>query len=559
MIPHPTIPVVPPAPPNGATRDASSDRTPGATSSAFTPRTRFRLRPRASMAAALWLSAACLGCVPSLEQNPPRNANRAVPAMYHGAMGAAAASGAQGSGVEPWRRFFTDPDLRDLIETALDNNQELNIRLQEVIIAENQILSRKGEYLPKVRAGAGAGIEKVGELTSQGASDEATGLAQNLQNYIFGFSASWELDVWRKLRNATDAAAHRYLASVEGRHFMVTRLVAEIANGYYELMALDNQLDVLARNIAIQEDALELVKLQQKAARVTRLAVQRFEAEVLKNRSRRYELEQRRIETENRLNFLAGRFPQPVARRSRDFKNPLPNVVRVGLPSQLLDNRPDLRQAAEELAAAELDVEVTRAEFYPSLSIDAAIGYESFNLKHLVMTPESLAYNAAANLALPVINRRAIEAEYLTANAEQITAVLNYERTILEAFTEVVNLLAMTDNLQKGYDLQRRQVDVLEESIEVSNVLFQSARADYTEVLLTRRDALDAEMELIETKRRQFSAMVNIYQALGGGWSILANDAPANDAPGPRHVDPRSDDAHASQSSPHFQPIDPAA
>lgn len=492
------------------------------------------------MSATLWFCVVCFGCVPSLEKNPPRVLNRTVPAAYREAVDATAdgPSSVRTSGLERWSRFFSDPDLRALIEAALENNQELNIRLQEVIIAENEILWRRGEYLPKVTAGAGAGIEKVGELTSQGASDEATGLAQNLQNYVFGFSASWELDVWRKLRNAADAAAHRYLSSVEGRNFMVTRLVAEIANGYFELLALDNQLDVLARNIAIQEDALELVKLQQKAARVTLLAVQRFEAEVLKNRSRRYEMEQRRIETENRINFLIGRFPQPVPRRSREFTKPLPRAVRAGIPSELLDNRPDLREAAEQLAAAELDVEVARAEFYPALSIDAAIGYEAFNLKHLVTTPESLAYNAAANLVVPVINRRAIEAEYRNANAEQIAAVLNYERSILGAFTEVVNLLARMDNLQKSYDFQRRQVDLLEESIQVSKVLFRSARADYTEVLLTRRDALDAEMELIETKRQQLGTMVGLYQALGGGWRT----DPAGEAePGPGAPQTRAD------------------
>lgn len=299
---------------------------------------------------------------------------------------------------------------------------------------------------------------------------------------------------------------------------MVTELVAEIASSYYELMALDNQLAVLRRNIEIQQNALEIVKLEKDAARVTQLAVQRFEAEVLKNQSRQYDLEQRRIETENRINFLVGRYPQAVARNPQSFQSPPPNVVQAGIPSQLLENRPDVRAAELELEAAKLDVKSAKAAFYPSLSIDAGVGYEAFNIKHLVATPESLLYNLAGNLVAPLLNRKAIKAQYYSANARQLQAVFNYERTLLQAFTEVVNKLAMISNLQKSYELRSQQVNVLQQSIEVSNVLFQSARADYVEVLLTRRDSLDAEMELIETKNRQMKAMVNVYQAVGGGW-----------------------------------------
>jgi multidrug efflux system outer membrane protein len=298
----------------------------------------------------------------------------------------------------------------------------------------------------------------------------------------------------------------------------VTQLVAEVAGSYYELLALDNQLEVLKRNIEIQQSALEIVKREKEAARVTLLAVQRFEAEVLKNQSRQYDLEQRRVEAENRINFLLGRYPQPVARSAQSFKEPLTKLVHAGIPAQLLDNRPDVKAAELELSAAKLDVKAARAAFFPSLSLDAEVGYEAFNLKHLVTTPESLLYNLAGNLTAPLLNRRAIKAQYYAANARQLQAVFNYERTLLQAVTEVVNRLAMIKNLEGSYALQAQQVNLLTQSIDVSNVLFQSARADYMEVLLTRRDSLDAELELIETKSRQRHALVDIYQALGGGW-----------------------------------------
>ncbi|MET0343401.1 MAG: TolC family protein [Polyangiales bacterium] len=460
-------------------------------------------------------------CVPALTENPPRDASKAVPAAFSPALaptpGTAAPPPVNASD-RTFSDYFVDPALKALIDAALRGNQELSIRLQEVLIAKSEIMTRQGEYLPRVDARVGAGVEKVGKYTSQGRNDERTGVPEHLQHYTFGFAASWEVDVFRKLRNAAKAASLRYFATVEGRNFLVTQLVAEIAASYYELVALDSRLAVLQRNIDIQANALEIVKLQKEAARVTQLAVQRFEAEVLKNQSRRFDLEQQRIEAENRINFLLGRYPQPVARSAATFQAPLPAMLDTGIPSQLLDHRPDVRAAELELSAAQLDVKSARAAFYPSLRIEAGVGYEAFNLKHLVTTPESLLYNLASNLTAPLLNRKAIKAQYQAANARQLQAVFNYERTVLQAFTEVVNNVARIQNLQKSYEALAKQVETLTASIEVSNVLFQSARADYMEVLLTRRDSLDAEMELIETKNRQMQAMVNIYQALGGGW-----------------------------------------
>ncbi|MDF2691699.1 MAG: efflux system, outer rane lipoprotein NodT family [Labilithrix sp.] len=473
----------------------------------------FRVRLSSSVLTLACASSLALGCAPSLKGNDAREPNRQVPASFGGAS-QETTSAAQ----KKWSEFFDSAELRGLIESALKGNQELNIRVQEIIIARNEVSARQGEYLPKVNAGAGAGVEKVGKHTSQGASDEAHGVPENLGNFTFGLTGTWEVDIWKKLRNAAKAADLRYLSSIEGRNFMVTQIVAEIARSYFELIAIDNQLDVLKRNVEVQTDALEVVKLQKQAARVTELAVQRFEAEVFKNKSRLYDLEQEKIQTENRINFLVGRYPQPVSRDAQKFKEPVPDVIQSGLPSQLLENRPDVRQAELDLAAAKLDVKVAKAAFYPSLSIDAAVGYRSFNAEHLVATPESLLYGVAGNLTAPLLNRKAIEAQYRSANARQVQAVFNYERTLLQAFTDVANQVAMIGNLQKSYELQSRQVEALAQSSEVSKILFQSARADYMEVLLTRRDSLDAEMELIETKKRQLQAMVNIYQALGGGW-----------------------------------------
>ena len=423
-----------------------------------------------------------------------------------------------------WKKFFTDPNLEALIDTALKNNQELNILLQEINIAQNEIRARRGQYLPFINIGAGAGTEKVGRFTSQGASDAKNEIMPGkkfpdpLPNFIVGANASWEIDIWKRLRNSKKAAVLRYLSTIEGKNFMVTNLIAEIATSYYELMALDNQLEILRKNIGIQTNALEMVKLEKIAAKVTELAVRKFEAEVFKNQSRQFEILQRITVTQNHINFLVGRFPQQIARNSQKFIDLIPDTIRAGLSAQLLENRPDIRQAEQNLSAAKLDVKVARANFYPSIMISAGIGFRAFDPQFLLNTPESMLYSLAGDLVAPLINRNAIRAFYYSATSKQIQSVYNYERTILNAYIEVVNQLSNIDNLNKSYDLKGKQVKALTQSIDISTGLFKSARADYMEVLLTQRDALESKFELIETKKQQLNALVNVYQSLGGGW-----------------------------------------
>ncbi|WP_026993730.1 TolC family protein [Flectobacillus major] len=424
-----------------------------------------------------------------------------------------------------WKSYFTDPYLSALIDTALHNNQELNITLQEIEIAQNEIKARKGEYLPFVNLGGGAGVEKASRYTSQGASDAMSQIRAGketpevLPNMYVGAFASWEVDIWHKLRNARKVAVANYLASVEGKNFLVTNLVAEIANSYYELMSLDNQLDIIKKNIDILNNALSIIKQEKQAAKVTELAVRRFEAEVYKTQSLQYEIQQKIIETENRINFLVGRFPQHVQRDSQNFNALVPSKMYAGVPSQLLENRPDIKQAELKLGAAKLDISIAKANFYPSLGLSAAFGFRSYSPLYLASIPQALVASLAGDLAGPLINKNAITATYKNANAKQIQAVYNYERTMLNAYIEVANQLSNIDNLEKNYAMKNNQVQALTQSTDISIKLFKSARADYMEVLLTQRDVLESKMELIETRMRQMNALVNTYRALGGGWN----------------------------------------
>ncbi|MEN2399158.1 TolC family protein [Flavobacterium sp. MC2016-06] len=459
-----------------------------------------------------------IGCkAPSITE---RNENKTVPEAF-----ANISLDTVNSAKMQWRSYFKDQNLENLIDIALKNNQELNITLQEIEIAKSEVKARKGEYLPFVGFNAGAGFEKTGRYTSTGSGEATTEIMPGketpdpLPNYVFGLSSTWEIDIWNKLHNAKKAALNRYLGSIEGKNFVVTNLIAEIANSYYELLALDNQLEIVKQNIDIQSNALKVVKIQKEAARVNELAVRRFEAQILDTQSLQFDIQQEIYETENKINFLLGRFPQKVIRNDIAFSTMIPSAVHAGVPSQLLENRPDIKKAEMDLIAAKLDVKSAKAKFYPSLGISAGIGYEAFNIKYLLTSPESLLYSLAGELTAPLINRNVIKAGYLTANAKQIQAVYNYERTVVNAYVEVANQLSKIENTAKSYDLKSKQVQALNESVQISNDLFGSARADYMEVLLTQKDALESKFELIETKKQQMNAFVNVYRALGGGWN----------------------------------------
>lgn len=424
-----------------------------------------------------------------------------------------------------WREFFNDPTLTSLVDQAFVGNQELKILNQRVQKANFDVMARRGLIWPFLTGRTGASLEKPSTYSPMGAVEDqlqpvpGTGFPEPLPKFLVAADISWEIDIWRKLRNARDAAGLRYLATQEGRNYIVTRMVAEVAEDYYELMALDNRMEALNRTIEIQDRSLEVARAIKQAGRGTELAVQRFQAEVNKNVSERSIILQEIIEVENRINFTLGRFPQRVERDSSRFLELALPALNMGVPSQLLQFRADIRQAERELAAAGLDVRVARARFYPAVNLTATIGTDAFNTKYLFRSPDSLIYGVAADITTPLINRSAIKADYLTANAEQLEKVYEYQRTILNAFTEVINRLAKVQNYGLSIDVKRQQLSALEASVDSATKLFQAAHpgVEYMDVLLAQRDLMDAKITLIDTKQEQLAAIVNAYQALGGG------------------------------------------
>ncbi len=427
--------------------------------------------------------------------------------------------------------FYNDRMLTGLIEKALVDNRELRILNEDVRIAGNEVLARSGAYLPFVSVAAGSGMNRFSRFTLDGAgllSDPylpGKFFPNPVGNFMGGIDLTWQLDIYRQLRNARDAAVQRYVVASEKRNYFVTTLVAEIAENFYRLMGLDKRLENLDQIIELQERSLEIARARKEAARSTELGVLRFQAEVQRNRSDKLIINQAIIEGENRINFLVNRYPQRVERRSEGFYDLKIHPLSLGVPSQLLQNRPDIRQAERELTAAGLDVKVARVNFYPQLVISGGVGLQSLLLNHL-FEPQAVIGSIAGGLVGPLVNKRAIRAQYLTANARQLQAIYSYQRVILDAFTQVINRMTMVENYSNSIEIKKQQLRTLESAVQFAEDLFQNARIEYIDVLFSQRDLRDARVVLIDTKTEQLAAIVKTYQALGGG--VVSISTPAD-------------------------------
>lgn len=428
------------------------------------------------------------------------------------------------SAVRGWKLFFTDRALVDLIETAIKNNLDMSVALQKINVAQSGLKAGKAALFPSVNANLSFWQRKFGYYTMDDAGNRTTEIEPgkvvptHLPDYFVGFQASWELDVWGKLRNRKKAAVARYLSSIEGKNIVLTNLIADLASNYYALLAFDNQVKIVNESIKLRENALELIKIQKEAGVVNELAVQQFEAEVINTKAMINTLQQEILEIETRINFLLGRYPQPIVRDTSQFNRPLTPVVSVGIPAQLMRNRPDIRQAELELAASRADLNAARAAFFPSLNITGALGFQGYRAALLFSNPQSIAYSALGNLVAPLINRSAIKAEFKAASAYAMESLFNYQKAILNGYVEVYNEIAKIRNQEAIMNLKAQQAEILSRSIQTSSDLFVTGRANYIEVLMAQRGLLASKIELIEVKQRQYCSIVNLYKALGGGW-----------------------------------------
>jgi multidrug efflux system outer membrane protein len=423
-----------------------------------------------------------------------------------------------------WREWFGDEPLNGLVAEALGNNHDLLIALQRIQIARAGVQQATGALLPQVGLSLGASVQKFGKYTMDGAGNSGTDIAPgrpvpvHLTDYALGLQSSWEIDLWGKLRGLRESAVARYLASVEGTNLVRTALVADVASAYYDLLALDHVREVLRESVARQQTAVEVVKLQKLAGRSNELAVQQFEAQLADTRASEREVMQRAAEAENRLNVLLGRYPQAVPRSKDVLFAKVPAKMSAGVPSDLLANRPDIRQAELEVRASRFDVKAARAAFFPSLTLTASLGYQAFNPKFLFETPESLAYSLVGGLVAPLVNRSGLHAQFNGAQANQIQAMVGYQRAILVAYVEVVNALSGIRVADEALALRNVQKEAMTQAVASADLLYRAGKATYLEALLAQQNSLRANLDLIEAWRRRHLADVTIYRALGGGW-----------------------------------------
>ncbi|MFN5794741.1 MAG: TolC family protein, partial [Bacteroidota bacterium] len=320
-----------------------------------------------------------------------------------------------------WKKLFSDSLLVSLIDTALSNNIDLQIALQRLEISRNSIKFQKGEMLPKVMLNTAGGVRKFGLYTMDGAGNISTEITPgqivpiDLPDMFIGFQSSWEIDIWGKLKNQKKSAVSNYLASMEAANWIVCNLVNEIALSYYELLALDHELDIITKSSDNQREALDIIKLQKETVKSNELAVKQFSAQLLNNQSLEQEIKQEIVKYENKINFLLGRFPQKIKRNKNDLFLKTFENFSAGVPSELLQNRTDIREMERNLAGTKFSLSAAKASFYPNLLITSGIGFQAFNLEYLFLSPASLAYNVLGNLTAPLINRNAIAANYNNA------------------------------------------------------------------------------------------------------------------------------------------------
>lgn len=458
-----------------------------------------------------------LACVPAQQAIPSYDTLPAFPAE------ASQVSG-NTSSAQKWQDWVVDEQLKALVQEAFDKNLEIKYLDQAIRMSDAEILARKGEYLPFVSLVAASDGARVGSYTRWGAVEHQLEILPGeenpefLRNHQVGALASWEVDVWQKLRNEKRAAVQEWLATQEAKHMAQSAMLAEVTHLYYEICALDLQQQTMQATIAIQTDAMEIVKLLKANGREDQLAVLRYAAEVQKNKSILFHLNQQMAQALNMLSVILAQPSGQLQITSSGMVSLSVPSVAAGLSSDLLGARPDIRKAERELQAARLDVKAARAAFYPQVSLRAGAGLEAFKTAYLQLSPEAMAYNLADDLIGPLVNRRGLKAHMRKANARQIQAALEYQQTILKGYGEVVTLLTKQDNMAQAMARQGEQVALLEEGVGVSKQLFQSARADYVEVLMTQREALEAKMEWIETKKEQWLTWMDLYVALGGGW-----------------------------------------
>ncbi len=410
---------------------------------------------------------------------------------------------------KPWEELFTETTLHQLIQEGLDNNPDLRIAVQRVLEAEAYFSQSKAALLPGISAkGTATYIRNPESVYPDG--------PREINSNQLGIEASWEIDLWGKLRSSKRAAYANLLAGDAGQKAVQTRLIANIASTYYSLIGLDAKLIITRQTVKNNIDLVETIKALKESGKVTGAAVVQSEAARYAAEVTIPDLEQQIRETENTLCLLLGRVPGTIQRGKID-EQALSSVLNTGIPAQLLDNRPDVMQALYGVMNAYEITNNARAGFYPALTLTASTGFAATDLNQL-LDPKSFAANVIGGLAQPLFNRKVNVTRLKVARAQQEEALINFRNTLLKAGQEVNNSLGSYQSSVQKIALRKLQLEALVKSVDYTKELLNYGSANYTEVLNAQTNLLSAQLSSVNDRLQQLNAVVSLYRALGGGW-----------------------------------------
>lgn len=426
-------------------------------------------------------------------------------------------------------QFFADKHLLALINKAMTDNLDYKIALQRIDIAGAYLSKSRGALLPGISGLANGSATRYGKYTMEGVGNFDTNLSPNIEDdqriktnpvphYFMGIGLDWEIDIWGKLRNKKKAAFARYMATVEGKHLLESNIVAHIALVYYDLIALDQEIAILNNNIKIQDQALGVVNIHYEVGKATLLAVKQMEAQLRNSKSMLSFKKQELAEAENTMRALIGEYEGSVVRSEQININAVKDVYAQAVPTHMMEYRPDIRRALLELQATKADVLAARAAFFPTLNISGYAALNAFS-GELLFNPASFAWQLFGGLTAPIFNKNQIRSDFKIATAEQEIAFLELQKSAMNAYREVNLVLNKIYNTNEAYQEKSKEVTLLSEGVEVSQDLYMSGYANYVELLTARKSKLDAELDIVLMKRMQVQNLIQLYKALGGGYS----------------------------------------
>ncbi len=417
-----------------------------------------------------------------------------------------------------WWHQFNDPVLNQLIDEALKQNLDLKIATARIEEYTGRFWVGRSGLFPQIGANADAGRSRASE-------DGPAPLSSQVENpanfYQGGFSASWEIDIWGKLRRATEASRADLLATEEARQAVILSLVSAVASGYITLRDLDKQLEIAVQTAKIRKDAYELFKLRFEGGVISELELNQVKSEYEQALATIPQIQKQVAFQENALSQLLGRNPTPIARGKSMDELMLP-AVPAGLPSDLLEKRPDIRQAEQNLVAANARIGVARAQYFPTISLTGLFGWASGDLSELI-TGSAQVWSWGGTLVAPIFTGGRIQGQVKAAEAIQQQLLFNYQNTIKTAFREVEDALVDQRRTREQLAAQQRQVDALREYARFARLRYDNGLTSYIEVLDAERSLFSVELSYAQTQGVLFSSLVNLYKAMGGGWVVEAD------------------------------------